>query len=172
MAKKKSETPAPTPPSLPRHAAGQAHGTHKPGEMNKLEAAYASSLEMDRLRGVILWWAFEPVKLKLGKLCTYTPDFLVMRRDGGLECHEVKGFWKDDARAKIRMASALYPFLFIGIMRKGVVWHREYFDTDGRECLRCRHWCALSKSCKAAGLKSSVQDGRLVCNKFEQKAER
>ncbi len=172
MAKKKIEAKAPAPPVMPRHAQGRAHGTHKPGEMNKLEADYASALEIERLRGEILWWAFEAVKLKLGKLCTYTPDFLVMRRDGGLECHEVKGFWKDDARAKIRMASALYPFLFIGITREGVAWHREYFDTDGRQCLRCAHWSALSKSCKGSGVRCSVQDGWLACNKFEEKEAR
>jgi hypothetical protein len=40
-----------------------------------------------------------------------------MRADGSLECHEVKGFWADDARVKIKVAAEMYPFRFIAIMK-------------------------------------------------------
>ncbi len=46
----------------------------------------------------------------LGDDLRYTPDFIVQKMDGSLEVEEVKGFWRDDARAKIKMFATLYPF--------------------------------------------------------------
>jgi hypothetical protein len=42
----------------------------------------------------------------LAKDTFYTSDFMVMLADGRLEAHEVKGFWQEDARAKIKIATA------------------------------------------------------------------
>ena len=39
-----------------------------------------------------------------------------MTSEGLIECHEVKGFWHDDARAKIKIAADLYPFRFLAVM--------------------------------------------------------
>ena len=36
----------------------------------------------------------------------------MLASDGVIECHEVKGFWTDDARVKIKIAAELYPFRF------------------------------------------------------------
>jgi hypothetical protein len=102
-------------------------GRARPGEMNKLEAEYAARLKNLAHTGEIAWWAFEPIKLKLARLTTYTPDFLVMRADGLLECHETKGFWQDDARAKIKIAAELFPFRFIAITKKRGEWVFEEF---------------------------------------------
>ncbi len=82
-----------------------ALGRMKAGAMNKTEAAYAQKLELHKRAGEVLWYAFEGVTLKLADGCRYTPDFAVMLADGVIEMHEVKGYWTEDARAKIKVAA-------------------------------------------------------------------
>ena len=110
-----------------------------PGAMNGTEAAYAQALEEQRCAGEVAWWAFEAVTLKLARDLRYTPDFIVQLADGTLEAHEVKGFWRDDARAKIKMAAALFPLRFIAVQRAakrdGGGWVIEAFD---QECQKDR----------------------------------
>ena len=52
--------------------------------------------------------------------------------DGVIECHEVKGFWQDDARAKIKVAADMYPFRFLAVRVKtkkdGGGWAMESFE--------------------------------------------
>lgn len=82
--------------------------------MNGAESDYAALLELrKRSGGDIEWYAFEAITLKLAEGLRYTPDFLVMRADGTLEIHEVKGFWEDDALVKIKVAAEKFPFRFI-----------------------------------------------------------
>jgi len=89
-----------------------AQGRLKPGQMNKSERAYASHLERMKNAGLILWYRFEALKLRLADNTFYTPDFAVLAADMVIECHEVKGFWMDDAKAKIKIAAEMYPFRF------------------------------------------------------------
>lgn len=93
----------------------QALGRLKVGTMNKTEAAYAATLDARRHVGEVAWFKFEGMKLRLADNTFYTPDFAVMLSDGALEMHEVKGFWQDDARAKIKIAADLYPMRFIAV---------------------------------------------------------
>ena len=95
----------------------QALGRLKTGQMNATEAEYDAILDGRKHHGEIDWYKFEGLKLRLADNTFYTPDFFVMLSDGRLECHEVKGFWQDDARAKIKIAADMYPFEFIA-MRK------------------------------------------------------
>lgn len=81
------------------------------GEMNKTETEYAQHLELLKRAGEILDFKFEPLKLSLAKNTSYTPDFMVINKNLEIELHEVKGFWKDDARVKT----------------KGGGWNYEYF---------------------------------------------
>lgn len=98
----------------------------KPGRMNKLEAAWAEQLEIVRTSGNIASWQYEAVKLRLAKATWYTPDFMVVRNDGELEFHEVKGFWRDDARVKIKVAAAAFPeFVFFVITKPKGRWVSE-----------------------------------------------
>lgn len=92
-----------------------ALGRLKTGEMNKTEAAYDAHLWQRRAAGEILWHKFEGVKLRLADNTFYTPDFAVLPADCAFEIHEVKGFWQDDARVKIKVAASLYPFRFIAL---------------------------------------------------------
>ena len=95
-----------------------ALGRLKAGSMNKTEAAYDAHLAAMQHAGQIQWRKFEGLKLRLADNTFYTPDFAVMAADGVMECHEVKGFWQDDARAKIKVAADLYPFRFIAVRAK------------------------------------------------------
>jgi hypothetical protein len=89
-----------------------AQGRLKVGEKNKTEHAYGLHLEALKIAGKVLWYRFEGLKLRLADNTFYTPDYAVIADDGVLECHEVKGFWQDDARVKIKVAAEMYPFRF------------------------------------------------------------
>ena len=108
-----------------------ALGRMKTGQMNQTEEAYAGALEMLRASGEVLWFKFEGVKLRLADNTFYTPDFAVMQASGHMEMHEVKGFWQDDARAKIKIAADMYPFRFIAVTKRakknGGGWQVEEF---------------------------------------------
>lgn len=108
-----------------------ALGRLKTGQMNKTEQAYHDRLELLRRAGEIQWFKFEGVKLRLADNTFYSPDFAVMTAEGVMEMHEVKGFWQDDARAKIKIAADLYPFRFIALKvkpkKEGGGWAIEEF---------------------------------------------
>jgi hypothetical protein len=113
-------------------AAGRlALGRLPVGTMNKTEAAYERDLRDAQTLGDIQWYLFEGVKLRLADNCFYTPDFVVMASDDVLECHEVKGFWSDDARVKIKVAAQRFPFRFKAVKARakkhGGGWEVETF---------------------------------------------
>jgi hypothetical protein len=83
------------------------------GQRNKTEASYEQTLELQKQAGNVLWYRFEGIKLRLADNTFYTPDFAVMRDDGVLECHEVKGWMMEDANVKIKVAADSYPFRFM-----------------------------------------------------------
>jgi hypothetical protein len=109
----------------------QALGRLKVGQMNKTEAAYAATLAQRQHVGEVAWFKFEGLKFRLADNTFYTPDFAVMLADGALEAHEVKGYWQDDARAKIKIAADLYPLRFVAIRARtkkdGGGWATEEF---------------------------------------------
>lgn len=101
--------------------------------MSRWETEYSYELEARRRAGELLWWGFEAMTLRLADRTRYTPDFAVLKLAGEdgerwLEFHEVKGFWRDDARVKIKVAAEMFPFRFIAITKaKGGGWEREEF---------------------------------------------
>lgn len=109
----------------------QALGRLKTGTLNKTERAYEALLKSWQHAGLVAWFKFEGVKLRLADNTFYTPDFAVMMADGRMEMHEVKGFWQDDARAKIKIAADMYPFRFVAVKPKakkdGGGWDKEEF---------------------------------------------
>jgi hypothetical protein len=125
--RRKGESLAPgNPEALAPHL---ALGRLPTGAMNKTESLYAEHLRHEEQAGRIVWFKFEAIKLRLADATFYTPDFLVLPSDGILEAHEVKGFWRDDARVKIKVAASLFPIRFIAITRtKGGSWVRESFS--------------------------------------------
>ena len=91
-----------------------AKGRLKSGQMNRTEKAYSNFLESEKHAGRITAYWFEALKLKIAEgACFYTPDFLVLRPDGTLELHEVKGspaIFADDAKVKVKACATQYPF--------------------------------------------------------------
>lgn len=110
----------------------QALGRLKPGEMNKTEARYAEYLEECKARGEVKWFKFEGLKFRLADNTFYTPDFPVMLANDELECREVKGYWTDDARVKIKVAADMYPMRFVAVTslskKLGGGWKIEDFS--------------------------------------------
>lgn len=108
-----------------------ALGRLKIGTLNKTEIAYSEHLNRLQYAGDVLWFKFEGVKLRLADNTFYSPDFAVMLATGELEMHEVKGFWQEDARVKIKVAADMYPFRFIAVKVKakkdGGGWSIEEF---------------------------------------------
>ena len=109
----------------------QALGRLKTGTLNKTEQAYEALLKDWQQSGIVAWYKFEGLKLRLADNTFYTPDFAVMLANGQMEMHEVKGFWQDDARAKIKIAADMYPFRFVAVRPKpkkdGGGWAKEEF---------------------------------------------
>jgi hypothetical protein len=93
----------------------QALGRLKTGAMNRTEGRYEALLRLRMQAGEVAWYRFEGIKLRLADATFYTPDFAVMLTDGSMELHEVKGFWQDDARVKIKVAAEMYPFRFVAV---------------------------------------------------------
>lgn len=105
----------------------RALGRLKGRQMNRTETAYASYLEAQKVSGQVLWYQFEPMNLRLADRCFYKVDFLVMTGTGHLECHEVKGYWTDDALVKIKVAAETFPFKFLAVkLEKGEWKFREF----------------------------------------------
>jgi len=97
---------------------------HKP-KMNKLEAKYADHLQLQLRADEILWWDWQPIRVKLATGAWYTPDFGVVNTKGQYECHETKGHWREAARVRIKVAAECHPFKFIAIQWKKGQWVYE-----------------------------------------------
>lgn len=95
------------------------------GAMNRLESRYAARLRVLQAAEEILFWQYESIKLRIAAKTFYTPDFLVVNADGVVELHEVKGFWRDDARVKIKVAAEMFPFAFYAATHAGRDWELE-----------------------------------------------
>lgn len=98
-----------------------AKGRLPSGQMNRTESAFAAELERQRAAGLIQWWKFEGIKLRLADKTFLTVDFAVLDAEGYLRMIDVKGaaaVIQDDFRAKVKVAAAMYPLqFFIAIPR-------------------------------------------------------
>ena len=91
--------------------------------LNKTESAY-----LDELRSNPEYIAVhvQAITLVLGDDCRYTPDFITLDRNGACKAHEVKVFWRDDARVKIKVAARTYRWIsFVAIQKKKTEWIYE-----------------------------------------------
>jgi hypothetical protein len=125
----RSSTDVSRPPfKLPHNEAGAlARGQLPDQGMNGLERQYDAHLWLLRHSGAVLWHKYEGIKLRLAEKTFLTVDFAVLTKDGFLEMHEVKGHWEDDARVKIKVAAAIYPFRFLAVTKAGNGWKVEEF---------------------------------------------
>jgi len=103
------------------------------GYDSALEARYADEvLKPQQAAGIIKQWWYPAPKLFLAPKTTYTPDFMVEYADEGrpLEMHEVKGYWRPQARVKTKVAAQHYPcYRFVGLEHREGRWVEEVFPS-------------------------------------------
>jgi hypothetical protein len=87
-------------------------------EMNRWEADFAENLEWQKRAGDIVDYSFGKITFKLADGCRYTPDFFVIDKNGYLQFWEVKGFFRDDAKVKIKVAAEQNPHFSWFVTRK------------------------------------------------------
>lgn len=82
--------------------------------MTKPERTCQARLEAYRAAGDVLWYAFEPMKLRLADRTFFLPDFAVQwRQERELAFIECKGpYVREDGWLKLKIAAAQFPFAF------------------------------------------------------------
>jgi len=96
-----------------------------PRGMNKLEAAWAEVLREREIRGEVLWWRYEGISVRLANGAWYTPDFAVVVDGGEMECHECKGFMREAAHVRLKVAAETFPMRFVLVRREKGAWAAE-----------------------------------------------
>lgn len=95
-------------------------------QLNKLEKAFLGHLQAISSGDYI---HAQAITLKLANGVRYTPDVLLYTDgpDGhGVIAYEVKGFMRDDAAVKLKVAASLYPWIkFILVWRKAGEWQYQ-----------------------------------------------
>jgi hypothetical protein len=119
-------SPAVQPPvqtaAMPKHAGP-----------NKTESAYRG--EILARRADLLSIAYEALTIRMANGHRYTPDFVTLRTDGCIECHEVKGSYRLGSyqRAKLAFdqAKTEWPvFAWVWAERAGSSW--EIYKTQSK----------------------------------------
>lgn len=113
-----------TPKTVKLPVPGKEHG-----KMNKLEASYAQHLEARKHLKEIVRWKFDPFGLKLADKTYYHPDFMVVF-ETHIEIHETKGFMRDDANVKLKVAASQFPeFKFVLVKKLKGQWDFKEIST-------------------------------------------
>jgi hypothetical protein len=95
--------------------------------MNRTEAAYAAELSIRKAAGEVIDFGFERMKLRLADGAWYCPDFLLVMADRSIELHEVKGFEREAAIVRLKVAAELYPhFRFYLVKKVDAGWSRRW----------------------------------------------
>ncbi len=104
--------------SVPAEWAGRVSDRHvvlkakvSGGGMNKLERRWSQELDREHLAGLIHGWRYNAMRLELATGAWFKCDFWVTLADGNntIRMDEVKGFWREAARVRIKVAARLYP---------------------------------------------------------------
>ena len=102
----------------------------KPRGMNKLEQRMHERLSAMLASGAIAWFGYECLTFKLAGDCRFTPDFIVINLDGSIEAIETKGFFRDDAKVKTKVAARQFPWLTFSVWKWGHgAWVTEVIKT-------------------------------------------
>lgn len=93
-------------------------------KLNKTERDYLAYLRGEG--NPLAWIGIQNITFKLAHDTRFTPDFTVIEQ-GNMRCIDVKGFQREDALIKIKVAARLFPFAkFIIVKRDKGGWdHRE-----------------------------------------------
>jgi hypothetical protein len=91
--------------------------------MNKLERAFWERLQAARSDGIFRDIYREPLKLRLAGNTFYTPDFLTYSPFNGMHLWETKGYMREDAAIKLKVAASMYPsFAWVLVQRDRGRW--------------------------------------------------
>lgn len=85
---------------------------------SKWEEQYRNMLEAKYRVGEILAYEYESITFRLAPKTTYTPDFLVVLPNGKIQIHEVKGFAREDAIIKFKVAAQQNPWFEFIMVKK------------------------------------------------------
>jgi len=111
---------APVAPASSIKVAIKAKQSADESKLNKLESAWLAVLRADI---TLAWVGVHALTFKIGDDCRYTPDFIALNLDGELIAYETKGFMRDDARVKLKVAARMFPFVgFVLVERKAGAW--------------------------------------------------
>jgi hypothetical protein len=84
--------------------------------LNKTERAFLTHLRITKQCAIHI----QDMTLKLGHDCRYTPDFVTF---DPLTAWEVKGFMRDDAAVKLRVAARMFPCIkFVLVTKQNGAW--------------------------------------------------
>lgn len=104
----------------------------QPDGMNKLERAFWARLQSAKHDGIFREIYREPIKLRLAGNTFYTPDFLTYGGFNGFCLWETKGYMREDASIKLKVAAAKYPgFRWTLVQRDRGQWRCINVTTAG-----------------------------------------
>jgi hypothetical protein len=112
--------------------------TPRRGNMNKTERTWSYVLKGDTsVRDAY----FEAIKFRLANGAWYTPDFYVVYHDGSFGADEVKGFRREAAMVRIKVAAERYPDFHFRLVEKvpkraGGGWKVTHVKPHGDETFR------------------------------------
>ena len=90
--------------------------------LNKTETAYLAHLRAMKPP----WIGIQNITVKLADDCRLTPDFCTVGADGKLTLVDVKGFQREDAFIKMKVAARLFPmFRFLIVTRQSGAWSEK-----------------------------------------------
>lgn len=105
----------PTPSEVPTLSKPKRRIRQNSSGMNKTEQAFFEYLQhnIGRTFSVMA----QCVTLRLANGVRYCPDFIV-KGDNFAHAYEVKGFMRDDAAVKLKVAASLYPWIKFHLVTK------------------------------------------------------
>jgi hypothetical protein len=105
-------------------------------KLNGLESKYADQIRFMVRTCVVSDWMAAPVRLHLANRTTYTPDFVFRDAGGGtIHCIEIKGFLRDDAAVKFKIAREMFPWMDFKMLKLVKGSWVEVLSGSGRR------WC-------------------------------
>lgn len=97
--------------SLPRP---NLKASNDESKLNKTEAAWLAELRIRNPK----FLGIQAMTFKLGDDCRYTPDFIEISQEDKFIAWEVKGFMRDDALVKLKVAARMFPFLDFYVVKR------------------------------------------------------
>lgn len=83
-------------------------------KLNKTERAWLLELRIRNPK----FLGIQAMTFKLGDDCRYTPDFIEISQEDKFIAWEVKGFMRDDALVKLKVAARMFPFLDFYVVKR------------------------------------------------------